>query len=111
VAGIDGLGCRGKNGRGASGGKLLDRRTENANGQGRDGLNRWHRRGHRDIPRGGIHQAVREQGHAALMARLTGVVMEPFVQRWRRGHGIEQEEKTDQQRGNGCLAVRLRMAR
>ena len=75
---------------------MLNGRTESGNFEGgkvRD-QNRW--RGNKNIHGGRIHLAVSEQGDGALVAGLARVRMEPFVQRGRRSHGIEQQNQTGQ---------------
>ena len=50
---------------------------------------------HSDI--GGIHLAVREEGHRTLMIRLVRVCVKEFVERRPRGHRIQQEDNGNQQ--------------
>jgi len=90
-------GIGGRNGRGASGGKVLNGRTENGNFNGRKGSNKSQRRGDSNINTRGIHLAMREQCDGALMSRRACVRVKAFVQRRRRGQCIEQQNKTGQQ--------------
>jgi len=54
---------------------------------------------------------MRKQGNGALMFGFAGVRMKPFVQRRRSGHGVQQQDQTGQQRGDGRLAGWFAMAR
>ena len=110
AAEIDELRNCGKNGRGASGGKIFNGRTENGNDCGRNGLNQSQRLDNWDINRNRVHLAVREHRDGALMVFFAGIRVEPFVQRGGGRHRVQQEDKPGQQRGDGRLAARLKMA-
>ena len=57
----------------------------------------------------GIHLAVGEHGDSAVMPRLIRIMMDQLMQRGACRHGIQQQDKPRQQRGNHCLAVTFKM--
>ncbi len=52
-----------------------------------------------------------EERDCALMTRLAGVRMKPLMQQRRGGHGVQQQDKPGQQRGNDRPAGVLEMTR
>ncbi len=69
------------------------------------------RHGHGQINACGIHLAVREHRDGALMVGLGGIRVEPFVQRWRGRHRVEQQHQAGQNQGKDRPALALTMAR
>ena len=57
-----------------------------------------------------INVAVGKQRDGTFMTGCIRVVMKKLVQLGCRRHCVQQQDKTDQQRGKNCLAVPLEMS-
>ena len=92
-------------GRGASGGEIFNGRGEAGKNKNRGRLDRNRRRGGGNFNRGRVHLAVREHRDRAIVVGLARVLVDHFVQRGRRRHRVQQQDKADEQRGENRLAV------
>ena len=61
------------------------------------GFNQSRRQNHRDIASRRFNVPVRKQGGGAGMGGAFSVLVNQFVQRWRRRHHIQQEDNGNQQ--------------